>query len=64
MDLIQDDQFVVMPGKVQLWLRELGPIRVGFEIEVEGRSLLSDFQGKRRLSHLTRPQQGNGGIAC
>ncbi len=50
-----------MPLEVELRFVQLGPVRLGLEVEVHGFDLFGEFKRKRGLSCLSRPEQGYGG---
>lgn len=59
MDLVEDNEFVLVSGKIKFRLGEFGTIRVGFEIEIDRRPLLADLQCEDGSPHLSRPEQGD-----
>ena len=56
MDLVQDHQPIGLPGQVQLRLGQLGPVGLGFQIQVEGTKGVPDLKGQGRLARLTRSE--------
>lgn len=52
MHLVEDDEFVLMLIEIEFRFGEFCAIRVGFQIKIDGCSLLTYIQCKRRLSDL------------
>ena len=54
MNFIKDYQPILMIGKIEFGLGQLGPILLGFEIEIV--SLATDFQRERGFPRLARAE--------
>jgi hypothetical protein len=59
--LVQNDQAAEMVIEVELGLGQLRAVTLGFEVQVQRPLSLSQGQGQRRLAHLTRACQHDGG---
>jgi hypothetical protein len=46
-------------GKVADRVGQFDPIGLVFKVQIDRRPFFSDFQGKRRFTDLSRPQQNN-----
>lgn len=57
MDLIEDEQLVRMLAQIELRIAEFVAIRGRLQIEIEGRTVLGNLQGQRRLADLPGSQQ-------
>lgn len=55
--LIEDDQLVFVRTEIKFGFGELGPVCIGFEVEVDGRTNVPHFLGKSGLADLSRSQQ-------
>ena len=62
MHLIEDNQLVLVVRKILFGIGKSGAVGDGLEVQVDRRPLPGDFQGQRRLSHLSGSQQADGGI--
>ena len=58
--LVEDDELILMFGQIKLGFGKLRAIGVGFQIKVNRKPRLGDLKRERCLSHLSRPDQGNG----
>ena len=61
MDFIEDDQAVEAIGEIELGFAQPGPVRLGLQVEIEGRPPPADFEGQGGLSHLPRSQEDDRG---
>ncbi|EPR18125.1 hypothetical protein M527_13715 [Sphingobium indicum IP26] len=57
MNLIEDDQLVFVRNEIKFGFGELGPVYIGFEIEIDGRTNVPHLLGRRGLADLSRSQQ-------
>ena len=57
MNLIEDDQLVFVRTEIKFGFGELGPVCIGFEVEVDGRTNVPHLLGKSGLADLSRSQQ-------
>lgn len=60
MDYVKNDEFVFMVRQIEFGLGELRPIGIRFQVEVNRRPGLGDFERQRRLSHLPRSDERDG----
>jgi len=60
LDLVEDDELVRVLREVQLRLRELRPVGLRLEIEIDRRPRGGQFERQGGLADLARPEQRRG----
>ena len=64
MDLVENDELVDLSVQEEHRVRELVPVRRGFEIQIDGGPSLGDVVGEGGLADLARTNESDRGLAC
>ena len=57
MNLVQDYEFLLVIVEIKLGLGQLGPVALGFEIQVHPAHRFADLHGQGCLAHLAGTEQ-------